>query len=102
MVEVVMVEASARHSAETCSAGRGSKPHRTKPASWAAHGHITMEAAAAVETAAMSAATRGSIHRHRRKADCRHGSRADQHFPEHGTHSSRRCAANIQDPIRSG
>jgi len=60
MVEVVMVEASARHSAETCSAGRGGKPHRTKPASWAAHGHITMEAAAAVEN-------RRHVRRHARK-----------------------------------
>jgi len=50
MVEVVMVEASARHSAETCSAGHGSKPRCIKPASRAAHGHTAMEAAAAVET----------------------------------------------------
>ncbi len=63
MVEVVVLEATGRNSAEARPAGHGSKPRCTKSAaSRPADGHTTVEgAAAAVEPAApMSAATRGS------------------------------------------
>jgi hypothetical protein len=92
---VTVVEAPARHSAEACSAGHGGNPTSGKPA---ARGHTAVEGSpAAVETtatamgtatAAVSAATtatRGSVHRHRRNADCRNGRKSDRDFPERGT-----------------
>jgi hypothetical protein len=91
---VTVVEAPTRHSAEACSAGHGGKPTSSKSA---ARGHTAVEGSATVETAATAVetatpavsaattATRGSIHGHRRNADCRDGGKSDQHFPEHGT-----------------
>jgi hypothetical protein len=105
---VTVMEAPARHSAEACSAGHGSKPASGKSA---ARGHTAVEGSPAVETtatavettatavettttsvgtatAAVSAATtatRGSVHWHRRNADGRNSRKSDHHFPEHGT-----------------
>jgi len=110
------MEAPARHSAEACSAGHGSKPASGKSA---ARGHTTVEGSrAAVEatatavgtataavgtaTAAVSAAataTRGSVHRHRRNADGRNSRKSDHHFPEHGTLLFKGVVPDHQNPI---
>jgi hypothetical protein len=103
---LTVMEAPAGHSAEACSAGHGSKPTSGKSAArgHTARGHSAVEGSATVETAptavetataamstaaavsaATTATTRGSIHRHRRKAECRNGRKADHDFPERGT-----------------
>jgi hypothetical protein len=105
---VTVMEAPARHSTEACSAGHGSKPISGKSA---ARGHTAVEGSpAAVETtatavgtgtAAVSAATtatRGSVHRHRRNADCRNSRKSDHHSPEHGTFLFKGVAPNNRKP----
>jgi hypothetical protein len=105
---VTVMEAPARHSAEACSAGHGSKPTSGKSA---ARGHTAVEGSPAVETtatavgtataavSAATAATRGSVHRHRRNADCRNSRKSDHHFPEHGTLLFKGVAPDNQNPI---
>jgi len=124
---VTVMEAPARHSAEACSGGHGSRPTCSKSAArgQTARGHSAVEGSAAVETAATAVettatavgtataavsatttaattATCGSIHRHRRKADCRNGRKADHDFPEHGTLLFKGVAPDNQQPICAG
>jgi hypothetical protein len=61
--------------------------------------------AAAVKTSTAAAvaaatATRRSIHRHRRNADCGNCRKSEQHFPEHGTLLLQVRPPTIGNPIR--